>query len=468
MIMNVQPCRYNPLARNAFVVVLLTVMSLVNAGAAWAVDLKVGSFCIDATPPVGSPLCFALVPPSTGANDPLTARGVVFAPAGELPIVLVAVDWVGISNDAQDAWRQAIAEACKTTADRVAVHTLHQHDAPGCDFLAGEIAAAAGLEGEHFNVRHARDVIARTAEAAAAALADPQPVTHLGYGAGKVEKVASNRRILGPSGQVEFQRMSSSVNKAMQEMPEGVIDPLARVVSFWQGDKPLVALTYYTTHPQSYYRTGKTSADFVGMARGAREVALRGTRHIHFNGCSGNVAAGKYNDGSPAMRPILANRLANGLRSAWEATEKAPIEEVELDWSSTQVNLPPGEWLVPAELEATLQNRDAPKIDQLQAARTLAFLQRCEAGSGITLSRLRIGKVDLLHLPGELFVEYQLAAQNLHPERFLCTAAYGDYGPGYIGLSESYAQGGYETSQGSRVSPRVEKVLMDAIAELVE
>ncbi len=132
-------------------------------------------------------------------------------------------------------------------------------------------------------------------------LADAQSVTHLGYGAGKVEKVASNRRILGPSGKVEFQRMSSSVNKAMQGMPEGTIDPLARVVSFLvQGDKPLAVLTYYTTHPQSFYRTGKTKADFVGMgARRSRGGKLPGTRHVHFNGLQRQrVVAGKYNDGS--------------------------------------------------------------------------------------------------------------------------------------------------------------------------
>ena len=58
-------------------------------------------------------------------------------------------------------------------------------------------------------------------------------------------------------------------------------------------------LTYYATHPQSYYGKGDVSADFVGMARGLRERRLPGVPHIHFNGASGNIAAGKYNDGSP-------------------------------------------------------------------------------------------------------------------------------------------------------------------------
>jgi hypothetical protein len=76
-----------------------------------------------------------------------------------------------------------------------------------------------------------------------------------------------------------------------------------------------------------------------------------------------------------------------------------------------------------------------------------------------------------LHLPGELFVEFQLAAQKLRPDRFVCVAAYGDYGPGYIGTAEAYSQGGYETgaeSRVSRVSPRAEAELMRAIGELLK
>ncbi len=74
-------------------------------------------------------------------------------------------------------------------------------------------------------------------------------------------------------------------------------------------------------------------------------------------------------------------------------------------------------------------------------------------------------------MPGELFVEYQLAAQKMRPNAFVCMAAYGDYGPGYIGTSIAYSQGGYETGFStpvSRVSPRVEAVLMTAMQHLLE
>jgi hypothetical protein len=101
--------------------------------------------------------------------------------------------------------------------------------------------------------------------------------------------------------------------------------------------------------------------------------------------------------------------------------------------------------------------------------RHLTFLRRCLAGGNVTISRLRIGDVNLLHMPGELFVEYQLAAQQMRPDATVCVAAYGDYGPGYIGMQASYAQGGYETSErASRVAPSVEGVLMGAMEELLK
>jgi len=75
----------------------------------------------------------------------------------------------------------------------------------------------------------------------------------------------------------------------------------------------------------------------------------------------------------------------------------------------------------------------------------------------------------MLHLPGELFVEYQLAAKAMRPDLHVAVAAYGDYGPGYIGSTCAYEQGGYEVGpSSSNVAPQVEPVLINAIKELLE
>jgi hypothetical protein len=394
----------------------------------------------------------------------------VLQAADQQPVVLVAVDWVGIGNEGQDAWRNAIATTCRTTPDRVCVHCLHQHDAPGCDFLAERIAAEAGLPGQIFPVGFARDAIRRVAAAASGTLPRLEPATHVGFGRGRVEQVASNRRILGANGKVEFVRYTACTDPKIRAYPEGTIDPFVRLVSFWNGERSIAVLSYYATHPQSYYQTGRISADSVGMARDMREPSESTKLHIHFNGAGGNLGAGKYNDGAAENRPILAGRLAEGMKRAWDDTQKVPIDGLAFDWTTRSVTLPIADWYDDREQLAVLNDANAASLARLRAARDIAWARRAQQGNTIPLARLRLGAIDILHLPGELFVEYQLAAQQLRLESFVCVAAYGDYGPGYIGTAEAYSQGGYETgseSRASRVSPRVESVLSGAIQELL-
>ena len=85
-----------------------------------------------------------------------------------------------------------------------------------------------------------------------------------------------------------------------------------------------------------------------------------------------------------------------------------------------------------------------------------------KGGRTIPINCLHLGPARILHLPGELFVEYQLAAQKEKPNDLVAMAAYGDYGPMYIGTAKAYGEGGYETSAVSRVSPHVEDIILNA------
>ena len=81
---------------------------------------------------------------------------------------------------------------------------------------------------------------------------------------------------------------------------------------------------------------------------------------------------------------------------------------------------------------------------------------------------MKLGPTRILHLPGELFVEYQLAAKAQRADTHVAVAAYGDYGPWYIGTEVAYGQGGYETGPtASNVAPNVEPVLMSGIGALL-
>ena len=450
--------------------------------------LRVAVFQADATPPLGSPVAYA---PARKIEDPLSARGIVLLGAGQ-PIVLCAVDWISIANGGHDAWRKSLARAVGTSADRVCVHVLHQHDGVRCDFTAEELLAPHGLAGKRFDVPFVRQTIAAAADAAKEALDKARPVTHLGIGEARVEKVASNRRILGPNGRVAIARSSSyripepilsrlqaearrqgydlsaaRVEEALAA-PEGVIDPLLKMLTFYQEDEPVVSLSYYATHPQSYFGKGDVTSEFVGLARAQHEAQV-GLSLVHFNGAGGNVAAGKYNDGTPRARVELTERMADGMKRAWEATKKVPLTAADCEWRVERVRLPVAEHLSADALRRTLENGQAAEGDRLSAAGKLAFVLRMQEGEPIDLCCLKLGEAYIVHMPGELFVEYQLAAQQMRPQSTVCMAAYGDCGPGYVGTEIAYAQGGYETQpSSSNTSPKVERVLLEAMGKLLQ
>ncbi len=429
-------------------------------------QLRSATFQVDATPDIGDPLCFGLCQPASRVDDKLTARGMVLLNAGP-PIVLCAVDWVEIASRGYDEICADLAKAANTSTDRVTLHTLHQHDTPGYNPGAEEILAANGLGGHLYGAAFVSVFRRRLAEAVTKAMTQAQPVTHLGIGRGKVEKVASNRRILGPDGKVRYGRMSSCRIPEAIAAPEGTIDPYVTLLSLWNGEKPLASITYYATHPQSYYCKGGVSAEFVGAARAIREAAVPAAAHIHFNGAGGNVAAGKYNDGSPANRPILAGRLAEGFKRAWDATERTPISAQQVRWTVLPVHLPTHPRLQEAKLLQEIHDTGLPEKQRTRAARDLSWL-RLPPNRQTPLQLLDFGKASVIHMPGELFVEYQLAAQAMRPDATVAMAAYGDCGAGYIGTRIAYSQGGYETGEVSMVAPEVEDVLMDGMRRLLK
>ena len=103
----------------------------------------------------------------------------------------------------------------------------------------------------------------------------------------------------------------------------------------------------------------------------------------------------------------------------------------------------------------------------MNAGYDLALARLRAANRTIPLFLLTLGPARVIHMPGELFVEYQLAAQDIASGQFVAMAAYGDYGPGYIGTRIAYSQGGYETGPVSRTSPDVEDALLSAMRKLL-
>lgn len=425
--------------------------------------LHLATFAADVTPPLGHPLCGGWITSAREIVDPLHAIGIILLGVGR-PVVLCVLDWCGLRNDAHLAFRTALAAAAHTVPENVTVHCVHPHDAPFADTGAEKLIEAAPQPKPSLDLKFFDDAVRRTAAATRASLAQTHRFTHIGTGKAKVKQVASNRRVLGPDGKVKYTRTSATRNAAARAAPEGLIDPWLRTLSFWDGETPLAALSYYATHPMSYYGRGGVSCDFCGLAREKRQETMPTVRQLYFNGCAGNVTAGKYNDGNPANRPILRDRMITGLTAAWKATQRHAVRGWE--WRIEPVKLPPRRepnfGAVASRKVLADPKQSAAKRNN--AAFQLAWLARQERP--IDLTCLDFGVAAVLHLPGEPFVEYQLYAQEQRPDGFVCVAGYGDDGCGYIPTAKGYGEGGYEPTV-ALAGPESEVILRRAMTKLL-
>lgn len=438
-----------------------------SASLAWAEGsrLQIATFKADVTPPAGHPLCGGWITPATTVDDGLEALGIVIT-GGDAPIVLVAVDWTGILNEAHIAWRTAIAEAVGTTPERVAVQCVHQHDAPFVCLTAKSLCTGKkGLENAVVDLAYFEKAKSSVAAAARSALGRLRPLTQIATNQARVEKVAGNRRFLNAEGTIGDWRGSSSQNPVHKQLPEGLIDPFLKTVAFYSGKDRVAACHYYACHPMSHYGKGAVSSDYVGLARKRTQEADGGCLHLYFTGACGNVAAGKYNDGTPQARIDLTNRIHAAMQASLAGLQPRPVERV--GWQTVEIVPQPRATFKTETLEALIADEKNGLANRIRPSMMLAWLKRCEAKTPIVLSALHLGDASIVHLPAESFIEYQLRAQAAAPNRFIATAAYGDGGPWYIPVKEAYPQGGYEVSVAFS-EPTIDGLLTDGATKLAK
>ncbi len=404
-------------------------------------EITIAPFSADATIPLGH-RCMGILPTkSLEIVDPLECHGFVLLGAGD-PIVLAAFDWCEIRNDAYDQWRDALAEAAGTTRERVLVSSLHQHDAPVIDSGAQELLDQVGLPGELFDPRFHDDCIARVSAALTESLADARPVTHIGAGMARVEQVASTRRVPLADGGITFGRGSGSGgNVDFANAEEGAIDPFMHTVVFYEGDEPIVALHAYAVHPMSYYGRGGVSADFVGMARRLMQDALPTCHHIYVSGCSGDVTAGKYNDGSAEMRPILAQRLFEGMQRSLESATPVEVDEIALRVTPLELPFHDGPEFESEALSAVIHDDSQDIRNRILAAMGLASRIRVEEGRAIDFVCVDLGPAKVVLFPGEAFVGYQHIAHEMEADAMIVPIGYGECWPGYVPTDVAFAEG---------------------------
>lgn len=192
---------------------------------------------------------------------------------------------------------------------------------------------------------------------------------------------------------------------------EGPIDPEVGVccVQNMHG-KPLAFLLHYTCHPVNAYGNSETflaaSADWPGAwSREMQQAFGRDAVPLVVNGCCGNI--NPWHPYDPDFRPDhqrmgrglsgLSERIVRGMTFGGEAALDTRIETIGLPFREIQ-----------------------------------AF---------------RIGDLCIIGLPGEPFVEGQLALKLNSPASYLFPAHLTSHYVGYLPTREAYPRGGHEANE---------------------
>ena len=222
---------------------------------------------------------------------------------------------------------------------------------------------------------------------------------------------------------------------------KGLIDPILRTISFWNGAKPVAAVHAYSTHPMTYYGKGDVSADFPGIARRKLQAENPDVFHLYCSGASGDTMAGRYNDGNPANRQIWPDACTRRWSLRGKRPNVAPLNRIGFFNAKATFQPRKDQAYSSAEMNRLLASGTTPRRERLDAALGLSWLRRVARHRPIDVPAIDFGSAALVVVPAEAFVQYQLWAQQAAPKKEVITLGYGECAPGYIPTNAAVAEG---------------------------
>lgn len=193
----------------------------------------------------------------------------------------------------------------------------------------------------------------------------------------------------------------------------------------------------------SYYGKGEVTSDFVGLARKQLARTDRSIHPIYVSGCSGDVTAGKFNDGSPQARlELTAKMLEAMIQNRSKAGDNKQASRWELQSLPLELQYTQSDALHKNQLERELNDQNLTVEKRILAAMGLSTWNRVvKQSQPIDVPCIDFGITKLILLPGESFVGYQHLAQKINGPTPVVPVGYGECWTGYVPTDDAFADG---------------------------
>ena len=461
-------------------------------------QLSAGAAMIDISPPEGTHLAGSGAGdhrPTRAVLDPLYARAIVFE-AGGRRVCLVILDLTIVTGEYTDRIRAEICEQTGIVRDAIMVQATQTHSAPSLGYfmLDPDFPLETSEESEYLRGAeraYGDRAAAAAVEAAAVAAGRLQPV-RIGLGRGVQGDLAFNRRGVRRDGTIIMPRP-----QGRQQQPfgisevcylEGPMDPEVGVCCIQDmSGRPLAFLLHFTCHPVNAYGNRETflaaSADWPGAwARETQQTFGADTLPLVVNGCCGNINPWHPFDSEfkPDHRRMgrglsgLSERIVHDLTFEGEAVLDTRIEKITLPFREI-----PNERL--REVDAILTEHPQPpreadgQVDprwfRAASTRSVELCRQRDGAFSYEIQAFRIGELGIVGLPGEPFVEGQLALKVNSAAPYLFPAHLTSHYVGYLPTREAYSRGGHEANEDAtywaKLAPGCLETVIDRARDIV-
>lgn len=429
--------------------------------------LMAGSAMIDLTPPLGTHLAGSeagMHRPAKVINDPLFVKALVLESGGK-KICILSMDLLIVTQEWTDRIRQAASLRYGFQADAVMVHVVQNHSAPTLghmmfdkDFpnLPAEIEYLRGGETVYYEYACEKAI-----EAIGAALKDMKPV-RLAFGSAVRDDLASNRRAVTKDGKVVMPGLwEPPLGPTYIKYMEGPMDPEVAVVCLREKEGAGSSMIlHYTCHPVNVFCTKSytISGDWPGAWSAAmRKRAGRKCVPLVLNGCCGNINPwSPFRPGFKMDHVRMGNELAATSRLILQGMQFADVGKLDLRVRRIRIPLKKPDRKRVAWARKILEAHPEPLwskgvkkgIDPewFRAASIISveLMRRRSQYLKYEIQVARIGDVAIVGLPGEPFVEGQLAIKIGSPAKCTIVAHAMTHYVGYIPTHEAFPHGGHE------------------------
>ena len=408
---------------------------------------------------------------AAGVHDDLEVRCAVLDD-GQSVFALLSLDLLGLDYRHSAGIKQRIAAECGLQPERILLACTHTHSGPDTLSLSG-----SGEEVEEY----CQDMYGRAARCVSNTIEHLES-TAVSLAQTVVPDLAFNRRIILHDGSA---RLNLEKIDESQIAEKGSVDPTASMLLFSRGAEISGAITNFTLHPTVLNEDNLLfTRDWPGYLVDSLEASLPGKPVVlFFNGAFGNInqietpgiwistfreaeRIGKTIGGKLAGAIESRSRLQDAsmtVQHAWVTIprRKARSEiEIERDIARGQAQLAGRE----GRVDAGVSNLEKELIF-LAEERTLG---RAPSLEQIEIQHITLGEVEIIGLPGEIFVEYGLGLKRTSPKSHCLIFGNVNGSVGYVPLMESFEEGAYETrlSQGSRLAPEAGKLIVQTVESL--